>query len=233
MTFALVLLAFALDPTTAPPTAPETKASAPEAPAATPTPAGVVVRLETTEGAIQLELDREKAPLTVENFLKYARAGHYDGTIFHRVIPRFMIQGGGMNVSMIEKPTKAPIRNEHSNGLRNDKGTISMARTGDPHSATSQFFINLVDNPRLDSGDGYAVFGKVVEGMDVVEKIGTVPTGSKGGHENVPRTPIILEKVRVVFDAKAPEAAKPAAPKPAAPKKDAKPPADAPKTDKK
>ena len=230
MSFALVVLALALDTQAAPPaTSPAAPAkAAPEAPAATPIPTGVLIRLDTSAGAIELELDRDKAPITVDNFVKYARAGHYDGTIFHRVIPKFMIQGGGMNVSMIEKPTRPAIKNEHSNGLTNLRGTVAMARTSDPNSATSQFFINLVDNLRLDQGDGYAVFGKVVSGMEVVDKIATAQTTSKSGHDDVPRVPIIVEKVRVVFDAKAPA---PAAAKPAG-KKSAKPAAE-PKTDKK
>jgi peptidyl-prolyl cis-trans isomerase A (cyclophilin A) len=144
-------------------------AKAPDAPAPTPAPAGPVVVLQTTAGDITLELDAQKAPISTANFLKYVRSGHYDGTIFHRVISNFMIQGGGMNVSMIQKPTGPPIKNEHSNGLKNERGTISMARTSAPDSATSQFFINLKYNDFLDKGDGYAVFGKVVEGLEVVD----------------------------------------------------------------
>ena len=221
MSLTLLLLALAL-PAEAPPE-PAPAAPAAAAPTATATPAGVVVVLSTSKGDITLELDREKAPITVENFLTYAKAKHYDGTIFHRVKSGFMIQGGGMNVSMIEKPTKAPIKNEHSNGLKNLRGTIAMARTSDPHSATAQFFINVVDNTFLDAGDGYAVFGKVTEGMDVADQISKVPTTSKGAAQWVPNDPITVEKVRVVFDPKAaaekPAPAKPA-PKPAkAPKK--------------
>jgi peptidyl-prolyl cis-trans isomerase A (cyclophilin A) len=231
VSFAFVVLALALDPTGAPasaapaPAAPEAKAAV----EATPTPAGPVVVLETSLGAIKIELDSAKAPITVDNFLQYARSGHYDGTIFHRVKPRFMIQGGGMNVSMIEKPTRPPIKNEHSNGLQNVRGTVAMARLNEPNSATSQFFINVVDNAFLDRGDGYAVFGKVVDGMDVADKIALLPTTSKPPHDDVPKTPVIIEKVRVVFDPKA-AAAAPAA-KPAA-AKSAKPAAasDAPKT---
>jgi cyclophilin family peptidyl-prolyl cis-trans isomerase len=227
MRFGLALLAFAT--ITAPLTAAEAPPAAAPAPATTaptetPAPKGVIVLIETSMGPIKLELDREKAPITVENFLKYVRSGHYDGTIFHRVIPGFMIQGGGMNVSMIEKPTRPAIKNEHGNGLTNTRGTIAMARTSDPNSATSQFFINVVDNQRgLDAGDGYAVFGKVLEGMDVADKISLVRTSA-----DVPKTPITIEKVRVLFDPKPPApAAATAAPKSAAPK--SKPKSAAPK----
>jgi peptidyl-prolyl cis-trans isomerase B (cyclophilin B) len=159
-----------------------------------------IVELRTTKGTIVLELDRKKAPKTVENFLRYVEEGHYDGTIFHRVIPNFMIQGGGMTADMKEKPTHAPIPNEADNGLKNLRGTIAMARTSDPHSATAQFFINLKDNGFLDhtapttQGWGYAVFGRVVEGMDVVDAIARVPTGTKGFHQDVPKEPIVIEK---------------------------------------
>jgi peptidyl-prolyl cis-trans isomerase A (cyclophilin A) len=157
------------------------------------------VRLATSAGDIVLELDREKAPKSVDNFLQYVKAGHYDGTIFHRVIPTFMIQGGGMKPDMSEKPTKPPIPLESRNGLQNLRGTVAMARTSDPNSATSQFFINLVDNAFLDQansrdGNGYAVFGKVVDGMDVVDKIKAVPTKAAGPHQNVPETPVIIKK---------------------------------------
>ena len=155
------------------------------------------VRLATSEGDIVLQLDAAKAPKTVENFATYVKSGHYDGTVFHRVIDGFMIQGGGMDATMNEKKTRPPIALEAQTGLRNERGTISMARTGDPDSATSQFFINVVDNARLDSrgpGTGYAVFGKVVEGMDVVDKIKLVRTGSKGEHQNVPLQPILIKK---------------------------------------
>jgi cyclophilin family peptidyl-prolyl cis-trans isomerase len=137
----------------------------------------------------------------VDNFLKYVKAGHYTGTVFHRVMPNFMIQGGGMDASLKEKPTRAPIRNEAKNGLRNTRGAIAMARTNDPHSATSQFFINVRDNHALDfgiQGAGYAVFGEVIQGMDVVDRIVAVPTGSKGGHQNVPVTPVVINSARVV-----------------------------------
>jgi peptidyl-prolyl cis-trans isomerase A (cyclophilin A) len=161
------------------------------------------VRLSTTAGDIVLQLEADKAPKTVENFLTYAKAGHYNGTIFHRVINDFMIQGGGMTPDMKEKPTRAPIVLEARNGLGNTRGTVAMARTAVPNSATSQFFINVRDNSFLDAanardGHGYAVFGRVVEGMDtVVDKIKTVPTASKGGHENVPQQPIVINKVTV------------------------------------
>ena len=202
-------------PAAAPAKAPESPA-----PAATPAPAGPVVVLQTTMGDITLELDGQKAPISTANFLKYVRSGHYDGTIFHRVISNFMIQGGGMNVSMIQKPTGPSIKNEHSNGLRNDRGTISMARTNAPDSATSQFFINLKSNDFLDRGDGYAVFGKVTEGMDVVDKIGKTPTTTKGGVPDVPVSTVTINKATVKFDPKAAAPAeKPAPEKPEAPVK--------------
>jgi peptidyl-prolyl cis-trans isomerase A (cyclophilin A) len=157
------------------------------------------IKLDTSEGAIVLELEREKAPKTVDNFVQYVRAGHYDGTIFHRVIPNFMIQGGGMNAEMREKPTRAPIPLEARNGLVNARGTVAMARTADPNSATAQFFINLVDNGFLDAanardGNGYAVFGRVVEGMEVVDRIRAAPTGTRGMHQNVPVTAVVIRK---------------------------------------
>jgi peptidyl-prolyl cis-trans isomerase A (cyclophilin A) len=157
------------------------------------------VRLATSQGDIVVELEKEKAPKTVENFLEYVKSGHYDGTIFHRVIDGFMIQGGGMKADMSEKATRAPIPLESRTGLANARGTISMARTMAPNSATSQFFINVNDNARLDQpnaadGNGYAVFGKVTSGMDVVDKIKATPTGSKGGHQNVPVQPIVIKK---------------------------------------
>jgi len=162
------------------------------------------VRLETGKGTILIELYPKKAPQTVENFLQYVRDGFYDGTIFHRVIPGFMIQGGGFDAEMNEKPTRAPIRNEADNGLSNTTGTIAMARTPNPDSATSQFFINVADNTFLDyrsptpDGYGYAVFGKVIEGMDVVNSIVSVPTGNHGMHQDVPQTPIVIERATVV-----------------------------------
>ena len=162
------------------------------------------VEMQTTLGKITLELNAAKAPKSVENFLQYARSGQYDGTIFHRVIDGFMIQGGGFTKEMNEKPTKAPIANEAKNGLKNLRGSIAMARRADPHSATAQFFINHRDNPNLDypahDGWGYAVFGKVTEGMDVVDKIAKAKTGNRGMHQNVPVEPIIIESVKVLSD---------------------------------
>ncbi|MCR5865239.1 peptidyl-prolyl cis-trans isomerase [Aquincola sp. J276] len=157
------------------------------------------VRLDTSMGPIVLELDAEKAPKSVANFVDYVKAGHYNGTVFHRVIDGFMIQGGGMDASMKEKPTRAPIPLESRNGLVNARGTVAMARTMDPNSATSQFFINLKDNSFLDQansrdGNGYAVFGKVVSGMDVVDKIKAVPTGNNGPHQNVPLQPVVIKQ---------------------------------------
>ena len=160
------------------------------------------VDLKTSAGDIRIELYPAKAPKTVENFLRYVRDGHYDGTIFHRVIPGFMIQGGGMTPNMAQKPTRAPIPIESKNGLKNDTGTLAMARTGDPNSATAQFFINVNDNDFLNypgqDGHGYTVFGKVVSGMDVVNKIVSVPTGNQGMHQNVPRKPVLIESASVV-----------------------------------
>jgi len=160
------------------------------------------VRLATSAGEIVLDLDRAKAPKTVDNFLQYVRAGHYDGTIFHRVIDNFMIQGGGMDAKMVEKPTRPPIPLEARNGLNNARGTVAMARTADPASATAQFFINLADNAFLDAanardGHGYAVFGKVVEGMDVVDRIRAVPTTTRGPHANVPAMPVTIQRATV------------------------------------
>lgn len=159
--------------------------------------------IETTKGTITLELNAAKAPATVENFARYAREGHYDGTIFHRVIDGFMIQGGGFTKDMNQKPTHEPIRNEAMNGLKNVRGSIAMARTNVVDSATSQFFINLVDNPFLDftmptmRGFGYAVFGNVVDGMDVVDEIAKVKTGTVGYYENVPEETILIKHVSV------------------------------------
>ena len=159
-----------------------------------------MVELHTNHGVIKLELDAEKAPKTVENFLNYVKKGHYDNTVFHRVIDGFMIQGGGFEPGMNQKPTDAPVNNEANNGLKNDNGTIAMARTNDPHSATAQFFINVKDNDFLNytaptqQGWGYAVFGKVVEGKDVVDKIAKVATGNAGMHQNVPTTAVVIEK---------------------------------------
>ena len=162
------------------------------------------VTMETSMGTISLELNDEKAPETVANFVGYAKAGHYDGTIFHRVIDGFMIQGGGFTKDMNQKPTREPIRNEAMNGLKNRRGTIAMARTMVVDSATSQFFINLVDNDFLDfqsptpQGFGYAVFGQVVDGLEVVDKIAKVRTGFSGPHQNVPEDPILIKKVTVL-----------------------------------
>jgi peptidyl-prolyl cis-trans isomerase A (cyclophilin A) len=158
------------------------------------------VRLATSEGDIVLELDAAKAPKTVDNFLQYVRAGHYDGLIFHRVIDGFMIQGGGYKADLGEKPTRKPITLESRNGLSNQRGSIAMARTSDPDSATAQFFINVADNLRLDAAegrDGYAVFGKVSVGMDVVDKIRVVPTRAQGPHQNLPVTPVTIRKATV------------------------------------
>jgi peptidyl-prolyl cis-trans isomerase A (cyclophilin A) len=157
------------------------------------------VKLATSMGDIVLELDRDKAPKTVDNFIQYVKTGHYDGTIFHRVIANFMIQGGGMKPDMSEKPTRAAIVLESRGGLVNARGTVAMARTMDPNSATAQFFINVQDNPFLDQansrdGHGYAVFGKVVEGMDVVDRIKAVPVADRAGHQNVPVTPVTIKK---------------------------------------
>ncbi len=157
------------------------------------------VRIDTSLGEIVLELDAAKSPKTVANFVEYVKSGHYDGTVFHRVIPNFMIQGGGMNADMQEKPTRTPILLESKNGLNNLRGHVAMARTSNPNSATAQFFINLKDNAFLDAanspdGNGYAVFGKVVTGMDVVDKIAAVPTANKGPHQNVPVTPVLIRK---------------------------------------
>lgn len=157
----------------------------------------VPIVIDTSMGKIEAELDGEKAPITVKNFVSYIKKKHYDGTIFHRVIPGFMIQGGGMTPDMNEKPTDAPIKNEHSNGLKNVRGTLSMARTSDPDSATSQFFISVNDNDSLDMGDGYAVFGKVTKGMDVADKIVAVPRESRGPHDDVPVEPVIIKSIKI------------------------------------
>lgn len=162
------------------------------------------VKLTTTYGAIILELDAKKAPLTVENFISYVKSGHYDGTIFHRVIEDFMIQGGGMDKDMNEKPTRPPIKNEANNRLSNLFGTIAMARTPDPHSASTQFFINSTDNAFLDfsketdDGWGYCVFGKVIDGLDVVEQIEETDTTTRNGYQDVPVDVIIIEKAEII-----------------------------------
>jgi peptidyl-prolyl cis-trans isomerase B (cyclophilin B) len=164
----------------------------------------MAVKLETSLGDITLELDAEKAPETVKNFLAYVEAGHYDNTVFHRVINGFMIQGGGFAPGMKQKPTKAPIQNEAANGLKNAVGTVAMARTSDPHSATAQFFINVADNGFLDhtapkgQGWGYCVFGRVSEGMEVVNKIKAVATGNSGFHQDVPKVDVVITRASVV-----------------------------------
>ena len=161
------------------------------------------VTIATTVGQMTLELDADNAPKTVENFLAYATSGFYDGTIFHRVINNFMIQGGGFTTDMEQKPTQAPVDNEANNGLKNERSTIAMARTQDPHSATAQFFINVQDNDFLNhtgenmQGWGYTVFGKVTQGEEVLDKIRCVQTGSQGGHQDVPTDPIIIESISV------------------------------------
>lgn len=171
------------------------------APAPTPAPGNPVAVISTSAGDITVELFKDLAPVSVENFLQYAREGFYEGTIFHRVKPEFMIQGGGFTPEMAEKPTRPPIQNEATNGLKNARGTIAMARTRALRSATSQFYINVVDNRRLDHTGyspedfGYAVFGRVLTGMEVVDKIAAAPTGTKDGHEDVPTTPVLITKV--------------------------------------
>jgi len=161
-----------------------------------------MVKLHTNHGTITLQLDAEKAPLTVKNFLEYVDNGFYDGTIFHRVMDDFMIQGGGFEPGMKQKPTSAPIKNEAANGLKNDVYTVAMARTGDPHSATAQFFINVRDNSFLDypgqDGWGYCVFGKVTEGMEVVDAIKKVKTGNSGFHQNVPKEDVVITRAEAV-----------------------------------
>lgn len=162
------------------------------------------VKLQTNQGEMIITLDAEKAPKTVENFLNYVKSGFYNGTVFHRVIDGFMVQGGGFEAGLKQKPTQAPIENEANNGLKNDKYTLAMARTSDPHSATAQFFINVSNNDFLNftaptpNGWGYAVFGKVTEGTDVVDKIKGVKTGNSGFHQNVPTEDVIIEKAEVI-----------------------------------
>ncbi len=163
-----------------------------------------MIKLHTSHGVIGIELDADKAPETVKNFQAYVEAGHYDGTIFHRVIDGFMVQGGGFTPDMQQKPTNAPVKNEADNGLKNVRYTLAMARTNDPHSATAQFFINVADNGFLDfksptaNGWGYCVFGKVVEGSDVVDQIKGVATGNKGYHQDVPLETVLIERAEVV-----------------------------------
>jgi peptidyl-prolyl cis-trans isomerase B (cyclophilin B) len=158
------------------------------------------VQMDTSAGTVKIQLDDDLAPLSVANFLAYVNSGHYNGTVFHRVIKGFMVQGGGFEAGMKQKPTQAPIKNEANNGLKNKKYTLAMARTNDPHSATAQFFINATDNAFLDfkaenaQGWGYAVFGRVTEGMDVVDKIEAVRTGRKGFHDDVPLDDVVIER---------------------------------------
>ena len=175
-----------------------------QTPASTKNPAAVI---HTSMGDISVELFADKSPLSVENFIRYAQSGHYDGTVFHRVISHFMIQGGGLTAELEDKPTAEPIANEALNGLSNKRGTVAMARTNDPHSATSQFFINVEDNASLDYTDqsssrgwGYAVFGKVTAGMDVVESIRFVETTRTGPYSDVPVVPVIIESVKITTD---------------------------------
>jgi len=166
--------------------------------------ANETVKLHTNHGVITIELDAAKAPKSAANFIEYVKSGHYDGTVFHRVINGFMLQGGGFEPGMKQKPVKSPIENEAANGLKNDQYTVAMARTNDPHSATAQFFINVTNNDFLNhsaptpSGWGYAVFGKVVDGADVVDKIKTVKTGRAGGHQDVPVDDVVIERAEVV-----------------------------------
>ena len=204
------LLAFAAPASPQASKTPKAPSPASKAPAVTAAPkaqtpaANPRVLLDTTKGRIVLELYPGKAPKTVKNFLDYVKAGQYNGVIFHRVIPGFMVQGGGFTPDMKEKPTRAPIQNEADNGLSNDRGTIAMARTGDPHSASAQFFINVGNNASLNhtsktvQGWGYTVFGKVVEGMEVADAIVAVPTTSKGPYDDVPVEPVVIRKASVV-----------------------------------
>jgi len=198
------------------------------APAPTPTPkpvpTGPFVALDVTQGrqalgTLVIALNRQKAPISVDNFLLYVKAGHYDGTVFHRVMPNFMVQGGGYTPELEERPTRPAIKNEARNGLRNSRGTVSMARTSDPNSATSQFFINVRDNHRLDfgiGGAGYAVFGEVVDGMDVADRIAATPVTTRGQHQNAPQTSVVIRRVREL-KTWTPPAAKPAADAPPKP----------------
>jgi peptidyl-prolyl cis-trans isomerase A (cyclophilin A) len=176
--------------------------AAPQAAAAKPAAGGdPVVVMKTSMGEIQIRLNKDKAPVSVENFIAYVNKKFYDGTIFHRIIPTFMIQGGGFTADMTKKPTAPAIKNEAQNGLKNMRGTVAMARTADPNSATAQFFINTVDNPGLDypkpDGAGYAVFGEVISGLEVVDKIKAVATTTKAGMRDVPIDPVVIESVRL------------------------------------
>lgn len=183
-----------------------TPAGAPQAAGIQPQPGKVLVKFETTKGDIVVELNKEKAPISVANFLKYVKSGHYNGTIFHRVINSFMIQGGGFDTAMNEKPTGAPIKNEADNGLKNALYTIAMARTSDPHSASAQFYINVKDNRALDhrgksqDGWGYAVFGVVVDGKRVVDEIKGVATTKRGMYDDVPMKPVVINKATVISE---------------------------------
>ena len=167
-------------------------------------PANPVIEMVTDMGTVKIELYADKAPKTVENFLQYARDKFYDGTVFHRVIPGFMVQGGGFTPDMEQRKTRDPIANEAQNGLKNETGTLAMARTSNPHSATAQFFINVANNDFLNftgptqQGFGYAVFARVTEGMDVINKIVATPTGNRSGHQNVPLKPIVIKSVRII-----------------------------------
>ena len=200
-------------------TAQDTKPTAPAAPTTSAAP--VYVSMTTSKGVIYLELNAAKAPISTENFVNYTKEGYYNGTIFHRVIKTFMIQGGGFTADMKEKKAKAPIKNEWQNGLPNSRGAISMARTNAPDSATCQFFINTVDNKMLDQprgGAAYAVFGKVIKGMDVVDAIAAVPTGQSSGMGDVPKTVVTIEKMEVLAGPPAMDApAAPATPAPTTP----------------
>ena len=202
MSPAILLFAAALLGSDSP--APTPQAAAPAVDPAPTKAANPRVALETSLGKVVIELDPAKAPKSVENFLGYVKSGFYDGTIFHRVIKGFMVQGGGFTADMQQKPTQAPIQNEADNGLKNRRGTLAMARTGDPNSATSQFFISVVDNAFLDHtgknprGWGYAVFAKVVEGMDIVDKITAVKTGNKGQFADVPETTVVITKATLL-----------------------------------
>jgi len=166
--------------------------------------AAPTVEMTTSLGKVVVELNADKAPKSVANFLQYARDGFYNGTLFHRVIPGFMIQGGGFDARMEQKTTREPVENEARNGLKNARGTLAMARRGDPHSATAQFFINHNNNGFLDypsqDGWGYTVFGKVIQGMEIVDKIAQVPTSHSGMHQNVPRTPVVIESVKIISE---------------------------------
>jgi peptidyl-prolyl cis-trans isomerase B (cyclophilin B) len=196
---ALIALVSAFPPSQASP------APSPAPPEVRPVPDGPVIAFDTTKGTFEVTLYATLAPLSTRNIMNYVRNGFYAGTTFHRVIPGFMIQGGGLDTKMEEKPTGPPVRNEARNGLVNRRGSLSLARTSDPHSATSQFFVSVKDNPGLDfgisrDGWGYAVFGEVTSGMDVVDSIVSVPTTRVGPHENVPITPVLINKVRIISE---------------------------------